>query len=73
MEIDANAIDSVFAKLDQMEVDNDIHTESSVNSPNNYAKPESFKHRVDDISIKVEKVIVSSLLLFDSDHVRYTH
>lgn len=71
MEIDA--IDSVFAKLDQMEVDNDIHSESSVNSPNNYAKPESFKHRVDDISIKVEKVIESSLLLFDSDHVRYTH
>ncbi|KAL6290764.1 hypothetical protein ACE6H2_008274 [Prunus campanulata] len=54
MEIDA--IDSVFAKLDQMEVDNDIHGESSVNSPNNYAKPESFKHRVDDISIKVEKL-----------------
>ncbi|PQQ17998.1 transcription factor GTE6 [Prunus yedoensis var. nudiflora] len=54
MEIDA--IDSVFAKLDQMEVDNDIHSESSVNSPNNYAKPESFKHRVDDISIKVEKL-----------------
>ncbi|VVA12282.1 PREDICTED: mRNAion factor [Prunus dulcis] len=54
--METDAIDSVFAKLDQMEVDNDIHTESSVNSPNNYAKPESFKYRVDDISIKVEKL-----------------
>ncbi|CAB4270577.1 unnamed protein product [Prunus armeniaca] len=54
--METDAIDSVFAKLDQMEVDNDIHTESSVNSPNNYAKPESFKYRVDNISVKVEKL-----------------
>lgn len=38
----------------------------AVNFTDNGAEAESFKHRVDEIFVKVDKVIESSLLLFHS-------